>query len=99
MELIEVTLTMHLKASPERRMREFEATQMAFDVVSALEHIHKRGVIHRDVKPSNIMLTTAADGRTLYKLIDFSISAIALEHRSDNVSQTLQTGTTALTSM
>ena len=56
--------------------------------------MHGKGVIHRDIKPANIMLTEV-DGRIVYKLIDFSISAVERESRED-VSQTLRTGTTTL---
>ncbi len=41
-------------------------------VLAALQYSHDRGIIHRDVKPSNIMLT--ADGRA--KIADFGIARI-----------------------
>ncbi len=36
---------------------ESDAIKLAIDVAKALEHAHKAGFIHRDVKPKNIMLT------------------------------------------
>ena len=88
------SLAERIADSLDGRVREFEVMQVAFDVLPALEFMHSKGMIHRDVKPSNIMRTTV-DGRPVYKLIDLSISAIGVESW-EQVSQTLQTGTTSL---
>ena len=39
----------------------------------AVQHAHQKGIIHRDSKPSNV-LVTLADGKPLPKIIDFGIA-------------------------
>lgn len=55
-----------------RLMSEREALKIAHRVASALEHMHAQGVIHRDVKPSNMLFMTA---RAAVKLADFGVAA------------------------
>jgi len=55
-----------------------EALGIVGDVASALDHAHKQGLVHRDVKPSNIMLepVTQTKGSRRYRavLTDFGIA-------------------------
>jgi non-specific serine/threonine protein kinase/serine/threonine-protein kinase len=50
-----------------------DRVQLLVSVCRAIEHAHQKGVIHRDVKPSNI-LVTLTDGRPFAKVIDFGIA-------------------------
>ncbi|NXD77673.1 IKKE kinase, partial [Halcyon senegalensis] len=40
-------------------------------VVAGMNHLRENGVVHRDVKPGNIMRLMGEDGQSIYKLTDF----------------------------
>jgi serine/threonine protein kinase len=42
-------------------------------VCHAVQHAHQKGVIHRDIKPNNVLVSTQ-DGQPLAKVIDFGIA-------------------------
>ena len=72
MELVEgVTLSSLIKESG--RLDPQKAASIAADVAASLAFAHKHGVIYRDVKPSNVLLTE--DGQV--KVTDFGIARAA----------------------
>ena len=50
-----------------------QAAELAIQVLAALAHAHSMGVVHRDLKPPNIMITET--GAT--KIMDFGIARVA----------------------
>ena len=57
----------HHMLSIEQRLRLFQ------QVCQAVHHAHQKGIIHRDVKPSNILVTTQ-DDQAVPKIIDFGVA-------------------------
>ena len=64
---------------PDNLLRIDDVVEIVFKCAKGLHYAHGRGVIHRDVKPSNIMLTLDNDVR----VIDFGIALI----KDSNVSR------------
>jgi len=54
------------------------AIRLVLQVASALECVHSFGVVHRDVKPSNVLLTRTPSGLELAKVADFGLSSAVL---------------------
>src|SRR5207253_8709825 len=54
-----------------------EVHQLFTALVKAVAYIHRRGVVHRDLKPGNILLDEEGKGDQVYvRLIDFGIASI-----------------------
>lgn len=51
-----------------------ERLRIFIQVCRAVEHAHQRGLIHRDLKPGNILVTKDDEGRSIAKLIDFGVA-------------------------
>jgi len=61
-----------------RKLPEREALRIVLQIARALAHAHERGMIHRDVKPKNIMITR--DGRA--KLADMGLARMAADEQA-----------------
>jgi hypothetical protein len=51
-----------------------ETITIALQLASALEHAHQRGVVHRDIKPNNIIMSHTSNGQLVPILIDFDVA-------------------------
>jgi serine/threonine protein kinase/Tol biopolymer transport system component len=50
-----------------------ERLELFIQVCNAVQHAHQKGIIHRDIKPTNVMVTLH-DGKPVPKVIDFGIA-------------------------
>ena len=67
------------------------ALELALSLTATLAEIHRRGVIHKDLKPSNIIVTPSGDTR----LIDFGTATLQLVEHVDAAPIALIEGTLA----
>lgn len=61
-----------------------ESLQIMGDIAAGLDYAHGKGITHRDLKLSNVLLTSTGQA----KLVDFGLAAIAAVARSDKSGKT-----------
>lgn len=78
----------------ERRLDPDRVTRLSTQILEALGEAHALGVIHRDVKPGNIVLQRAADGGDNVKVLDFGIAKMGSGASSSDTAKLTQQGGT-----
>ena len=68
--------TLYDRFQREGRLPWREAFDLMLPIMSALASAHRRGIIHRDVKPENIFLAQAAPNICVPKIIDFGVARV-----------------------
>jgi serine/threonine protein kinase len=64
-----------VKLKRERVIEPTEAYAIVAQVASALDELHRSGLLHRDVKPGHILLGASSDGAPVATLIDACVPA------------------------
>jgi serine/threonine protein kinase len=72
----------------QTKLNSLELFKITSDVGRALAHAHSHGVVHRDIKPGNIMLCKQADGSDVCKILDFGIARNLLSTDSGDLTRT-----------
>jgi serine/threonine protein kinase len=69
-------LETHLCTQPEQRLPWAQACNLLAQVAAGLGAANKCGVIHRDVRPANCLLTNGPDDQLLVKIVDFGMARV-----------------------
>ena len=72
MELVEGANTLKSFCSPDNLLPLKQVIEIIFKCAKALDYAHRKGVVHRDIKPTNILVTDDMD----VKIGDFSIAHV-----------------------
>ena len=70
MEYVSGGETLHRHTRPDRLLTLDQLARVVFKCAKALDYAHRKGVIHRDIKPKNVLLTEEGE----IKLSDFSVA-------------------------
>ncbi len=65
-----------------------EVLRLFIQACIGLGDAHEHGIVHRDVKPSNLFLTKRRSGRTVLKVLDFGIAKSDDEHVAHSLTRT-----------
>src|SRR5262252_8511628 len=69
-----------------------EAVAYLWHVALALDRTHQAGIVHRDLKASNLFLTRREDGTPLVKVLDFGVAKVlTMERSGEHRTQTVGT--------
>lgn len=70
------------RIATKKKLTQQQAVDILLPLVDALAAAHERGIVHRDIKPDNVILTPKAGGGDRVTILDFGISQKADEVRS-----------------
>ena len=83
------TLTDYLKTNPDKHILD----KLVRDIIQGVGYLHSEGILHRDLKPGNILITKNRRGEPVAKITDFGISRDLLTDKTIEQSYTEGIGT------
>ena len=76
--------TLDQRLAREKRMKPQTAVDVVLELLDGLEHAHAQGILHRDIKPGNVIF--GADGKA--RIMDFGIATSVAESGSEGFTAT-----------
>ncbi len=75
-----------LQATRGKALPATRALNLLFQMLAALEEVHRRGIVHRDIKPQNVLIESVAGEKDFVKLADFGVAHIVTSSSDNGVS-------------
>lgn len=72
----------------EGKLAEHRVVSFIKQIAEGLKHAHEKNIVHRDIKPGNVIVSKSKDGSEVLQLIDFGIAKVVSDEDTKNLTQT-----------
>ncbi|MBS0186542.1 MAG: protein kinase [Planctomycetes bacterium] len=73
----------------QHNLSDRQRVELLARVCDAVQHAHQKGVIHRDIKPGNILVERGEDGSAQPKVLDFGVAKLTQAGETDSLTLNL----------
>lgn len=74
------------------RLSDVDAISLCAQIAMALDEAHKKGVVHRDLKPQNVMVIKLPQGGYVAKVLDFGMAKLTPLGADESIAQLTREG-------
>ncbi len=74
------------------KLSEADALSICGQIAEALDEAHNKGVVHRDLKPQNVMISRRPQGGYIAKVLDFGMAKLTSQGGDESVAQLTREG-------